>query len=212
MKNRGIIILAAIGTAAALFMGGMFTVNTALAAGETGIGDGALGTRLNALTGAEVKKVYKKEAYGDLGCTLVLPNGYVPDESVKGMYISERNPLDSSNIYYTVSENVDTETLSDMLDSDEYKERMEKKLKETYGQQASVDTFHYTKTEIDGCPAHKVELTCQADDAKMEQLIYIIVADKTYTVTYSQSADDERMKEFKKSAESIHIVFSEDYR
>lgn len=41
----------------------------------------------------------------------------------------------------------------------------------------------------------------------MEQLVYIIVADKTYTITYSQSADDEKMDEFKESAETIHVVF-----
>ena len=43
----------------------------------------------------------------------------------------------------------------------------------------------------------------------MEQLIYIIIADKVYTITYSQSADDERMEEFRKSAETIRLVFEE---
>ncbi len=44
----------------------------------------------------------------------------------------------------------------------------------------------------------------------MEQLIYIIVADKTYTITYSQSIDDERMEEFQKSGKTIELVFEEE--
>lgn len=207
MKTKVIGILAAAGAAAALFCSSMFAANTVFAAGETAGSGGTSETQICVLTGAEVKRAYKKELYGDLGCALTLPDGYVPSEEIKGMYISERNPLDSSNIYYAVSEDVDTEALNEMLGSDEYKERMEQKLKEAYGQQAVIEAFRYTGTEIDGCPAHKVELSCQSGDDKMEQLVYIIVADKVYTITYSQSADDERMDEFKKSAESIHIVF-----
>ena len=70
-----------------------------------------------------------------------------------------------------------------------------------------MDDFKYTEWERDGCPAHKVEVSCQAGEARLEQLVYIIVADKTYTITYSQSADDEKMDEFKESAETIHVVF-----
>ena len=141
--------------------------------------------------------------------TVVLPDGYVPSGDVKGMYLAERNPLDSSNIYYTALENVDGEALDQMLESEEYKKRMEEKLKETYGEQATVDRFQYTKTEVSNCPAYKVELSCKAGETEMEQLIYIIIADKVYTITYSQSADDERMEEFRKSAETIRLVFEE---
>ena len=123
------------------------------------------------------------------------------------MFVSQRNPLDSSNIYYTVSENLDKDVLNEMLASEEYRVQMEEKLKEEYGADAAVDDFKYTELEIDGCPAHKVEVSCQAGEARMEQLVYIIVADKTYTITYSQSADDEKMDEFKESAETIHVVF-----
>lgn len=210
MKNKWMIILAGAGAAVLLFFGGMFAVNTVFAAEQrAAIDSGMSGTQLHALTGMEAKKAYKKEVYGDLGCTVVLPDGYVPSESVKGMYLSERNPLDSSNIYYTASENADGEALDEMLGSDEYKKRMEEKLKETYGQNAVVDRFQHTKTEVSGCPAHKVELSCRAGEIEMEQLIYIIIADKVYTVTYSQSADDERMEEFRKSAETIQLVFAE---
>ena len=40
------------------------------------------------------------------------------------MYLSERNPLDSSNIYYAVSENVDAEEIKCLLDSGDYQIRI----------------------------------------------------------------------------------------
>lgn len=207
MKNKGIAILAVGLMACVLFAGGIFTANTVFAA-EDGISMGGemTQTRLNALADGELMNAYKNERYGDIGCTVVLPDGYLPSGSVSGMFVSKRNPLDSSNIYYTVSENLNKAALNEMLASEEYKARMEEKLKEEYGTEASVDTFKHTELEIDGCPAHKVEVSCQAGDVRMEQLVYIIVADKTYTITYSQSADDEKMEEFQKSAETIHVV------
>ena len=210
MKNKWIIVLAGAAAAVLLFFGGMFAVSTVFAAEQKAAADSGMSrTQLHALTGMEAKRAYKKEVYGDLGCTVVLPDGYVPSGDVKGMYLAERNPLDSSNIYYTASENVDGEALDQMLGSEEYKKRMEEKLKETYGEQAMVDRFQYTKTEVSNCPAHKVELSCKAGETEMEQLIYIIIADKVYTITYSQSADDERMEEFRKSAETIRLVVEE---
>ena len=121
MKNKWIIVLAGAAAAVLLFFGGMFAVSTVFAAEQKAAADsGMSGTQLHALTGMEAKRAYKKEVYGDLGCTVVLPDGYVPSGDVKGMYLAERNPLDSSNIYYTASENVDGEALDQMLGSEEY--------------------------------------------------------------------------------------------
>ena len=209
MKNKRIIALASAGIAVVLALGGTFAAKTVFAAESASITNGNTDTILHAMVDVEVMKVYKNSFYNDTGCTMILPTGYVASDSIKGMYLAERHPLDSSNVYYTVSENVDAEAVKAMMNPDDYKERVEKKFKETYGQEASVDSCKLTNTETDGCPTYKIELSCSAGDMKMEQLTYIIMADKTYTITYSQSADDERMEEFKKSAETIHMVFSE---
>lgn len=211
MENKGILMLAAAGAAAALFIGGIFPGNTVFAAEEGGaINNGISGNRIHAFADTEARKAYKRDRYGDVGCRVILPEGYVRSGTTKGMYLSERNPLDSSNIYYAVSENVDAEEIKCLLDSGDYQIRMEEKLKETYGSQASLVSFHNTELDISGCPAYKVEVSCQMDNAVMEQLIYIIIADKTYTLTYSQSADDERMEEFQKSGETIEVVFADE--
>lgn len=208
MKNKKIAAMAAVGTAVILTLCGTLAARTVFAAEErVSITSENSGTMLQALAGAEVMKVYKNSVYGDTGCTVVLPAGYVPSESVKGMYLSEHHPLDSSNIYYTVSETVDTESLEQMITSDAYKDRMEQKFQKTYGTGASISSFAYSRVTIDGCPGYRIRLSCTVDDMQMDQLTYIITADQTYTITYSQSADDERMEAFEKSAETIRLVF-----
>ena len=68
MKNKGLLLLAAVGAAVVLFMGGMFAANTVFAAEEqAAIDNGTSETGLHALTGAEAKKAYKRELYGDIG-------------------------------------------------------------------------------------------------------------------------------------------------
>lgn len=204
-KKLAAIVSAAVATVAILSLGGMFAADTVLAAEE--IAELAGSTILQASVDTEIKAIYKRTFYNDTGCTLVLPTGYVASEEVPGMYLSEYNPVDSSNIYYTVSENIDAAVLEAAMDSGEYKETAEAKFKETYGDGASVISYRMVKAETDGCPSYKIELSCQVDDMQMDQLVYIIAADKVYTITYSQSADDERMEDFKKSAETIQVVF-----
>lgn len=197
--------IAAIAAIAILAFGGMLAVNTVFAAEEVAaITDS---TVLQASADEEVMAAYKNTFYKDTGCTLVLPAGYVASEEIPGMYLAERHPLDSSNIYYTVSENIDADALENAMDFDEYKHKAEMKFKEVYGAEASIIDYRMTKTKIDGCPSYKIELSCKVGDMQMDQLVYIILADKVYTITYSQSADDERMEEFKKSAETIQVVF-----
>lgn len=217
MKNRKITALAVTAAVAVLVLGGIFAVRTVSASKtvfaaeeRTAITSENAGTTLHALAGVEVMKTYKSSVYGETGCTVVLPTGYVASDSVKGMYLAERHPLDSSNIYYTVSESVDSQALESALNSDEYKNQAEKQFKEVYGTSAAISAYKMTKTEIDGCPAYQIELSCRVEDMEMEQLIYIIAADKVYTITYSQASDDERMEDFKKSAETIRMIWKQE--
>ncbi len=204
-KKTAAIALGAVGAMAVLALGGRFTADTVQAAGE--IAALTDSTVLQAAVDTEIRAVYKNMIYNDTGCTLMLPTGYVASEEVPGMYVSERHPVDSSNIYYTVSENINTGDLEAAMDSDEYKQAAEEKFRETYGEEAAITSYRMTKTETDGCPSYKLEMSCRIGDMQMDQLVYIIAADKVYTITYSQSSDDNRMEDFKKSAETIQVVF-----
>ena len=209
MKKKTITVLAAAaGLTAVLAAGGMFAADTVMAAEE--IAALADSTVLQSTVNAELAAVHKNIIYDDASCTLMLPVGYVASEETPGMYLSERHPVDSSNIYYTVSENVDRRGLEEAVDSGEYREAAERKFKEAYGEEAKITAYSAEKGEISGCPSYKIELSCKVGDMQMDQLVYMIAADHVYTITYSQSADDEKMEEFEESAETIRVVFKED--
>lgn len=196
-----VIILSLCGTLAARTV---FAAEKAISVTDTKESSEAV---LGSNTDSEVLKVYKKTVYNDTGCTVILPNGYTADGNVAGMYISDRSPMDSSNIYYTVSEDADAEVLREVLDSGDYRNRVEQRFKEAYGAKAAIGSFLQEKVQVDGCPAYRIKLSCTLNDMTMEQLIYVIAADKVYTITYSQSADDERMEDFEKSARTIRMSF-----
>ena len=198
MKKKTIAVLAAAaGLTAVLAAGGMFAADTVMAAEE--IAALADSTVLQSTVNAELAAVHKNIIYDDASCTLMLPVGYVASEETPGMYLSERHPVDSSNIYYTVSENVDRRGLEEAVDSGE-----------AYGEEAKITAYSAEKGEISGCPSYKIELSCKVGDMQMDQLVYMIAADHVYTITYSQSADDEKMEEFEESAETIRVVFKEE--
>lgn len=208
MKRKAVFAaVAAVGTVIILTFSGTFLVNNVFAAEGRITITGENPDALQSLSGAEALSVYKNGVYGDTGCTLILPEGYVPEAGRSGMYISQRHPVDSSNIYYVVSDSMDTELLRESLQSGTYEKQAEKRFKEAYGAEASLNSFVFEGTQIDGCPAYVIRLSCTADGMTMEQLIYMIVADRTYTVTYSQAADDERMDDFEKSAGTIRVNF-----
>lgn len=212
MKNKKIVALAVAGTLTILAVCGTFAVKTVFAAEErVSISGSEVSGQITLKddTDAEALNVYKKEVYNEEGCTFLLPEGYIASDKIEGMYVSERRPVDSSNIYYSVSETADAEALGDALDSGSYKTEVEKRFKEAYGAEAVIGAYQMQKLTVDGCPAYKIELSCTLENMTMEQLIYIIPADRTYTITYSQSKDDERMEEFAQSAQTIRMVFRE---
>lgn len=207
MNNKKIAVAAVAGILITLISGTTLAAKTVFAAERISITNEEQSATLQEHAQIEVLSVYKNEKYRDTGCTVILPEGYIADSEIKGMYVSERNPIDSSNIYYSVVENVGAEDLKEAMDAEAYKRKAERKFKEVYGADAKITSYRFKTVEIDGCPAYEIKLSCSVQGVTLEQLIYIITADQIYTITYSQASDDERMKEFEKSAETIRIVF-----
>ncbi len=141
-------------------------------------------------------------------CAVLIPASYQESEEVPGMYIHKRNPLDSSNIYYTVSEGSSSGMVSSSLTQETY----EKLLEEAYGKNGQkVDLIIESFEEIDmeGVPGYKIRSSYQVEEGEIEQLAYLILAQDTYTITYSQMSDDELMADFEISDGEIRLVRDE---
>ena len=126
-------------------------------------------------------------------CAVLIPTGYQESEEIPGMYVHERNPLDSSNVYYTVSEGNGDGRVSRELTKDSYRE---------------IESFE--EIDMEGIPAYKIRSSYTVEDGEIEQLAYLILADDTYTVTYSQMSDDELMADFEISDGEIRLVREEE--
>lgn len=158
----------------------------------------------------QILKSYKINTFGEEGCSVVLPAGYLLSTEVEGLYLSERNPIDSSNIYYTVSDGTDSAELKKSLSDESYKEQMRKKYEATYGSAIQLTKFSYKETKVSGAPAFELSVQAKLEDMTLEQLILIVAADRTYTITYSQSADDERMAEFQDSVKTASLIITKE--
>ncbi len=142
-------------------------------------------------------------------CALLIPAGYQPSEDIEGMYVHERSPLDSSNIYYTVSEGEHDGRISDELTEEIYEETVENAFQEA-GQTVDLQIEDFEAIDMDGVPGYKIKSYYEVADTRIEQLAYIITADNTYTITYSQVADDELLVDFEITDDEIRLIRDED--
>ncbi len=142
-------------------------------------------------------------------CAVMIPAGYHESEDIQGMYVHERNPLDASNIYYTVSEGNEEGLVSGMLTEEVYQQTMEKAYQEA-GMEVALDIDSFEKIDMEGIPGYKIRSSYEVEAGeRIEQLAYLILAEDTYTITYSQMSDDELMADFEISDGEIRLVRDE---
>lgn len=138
-------------------------------------------------------------------CTVLIPAGYRQSEEIDGMYIHERSPLDSSNIYYSVSEGDGDGKISKKLTGKSYEALVEQTYREE-GMDVDLEVEDFEEIDMEGVPGFKIKSSYEVEDNRVEQLTYLIVAEDTYTITYSQLADDELMVDFEVTDGQIRLV------
>lgn len=138
------------------------------------------------------------------GCTFTLPEGFMEIEDIPGMYVTKRYPIDASTIYYV---EMDKDISMQLMTEDTLLIQIQSNFEQIYGTSVDVDLKSYDKIEIDGYPAFRILCTYTVDDVEITQLEYVINADRSYVVAYSQTNEYDRMEEFEASASTIHLTF-----
>lgn len=136
------------------------------------------------------------------GCTFDIPEGFEESEEVANLYVTARYPLDTSMIYYEV---MNGDTSLQLMTEEMFKEQVEENLRQAYGDGMVIDIDSFESVKISGHPAFRILCHYEADDIKITQLEYIINADKTYAITYSQTSDIDWMEAFEASAATIKV-------
>lgn len=67
----------------------------------------------------------------------------------------------------------------------------------------------FEELDMDGIPGYKIRSEYMAGEHTIQQLTYLVLAEDTYTITYSQSQDDELMADFEISDGEIKLVREE---
>lgn len=138
------------------------------------------------------------------GCSFTLPEAFAESEDIEGMYVTKRYPIDASTIYYVA---LGRDVALQLMTEETFKAQAEENFRKEYGEDIEVTIDSFERIKIDGCPAFRILCHYQVGDTQMSQLEYAINADKSYVITYSQTADYDRMEEYEASAETIRLEF-----
>ena len=136
------------------------------------------------------------------GCTFDLPEGFEESQDVDNLYVTARYPLDASMIYYEV---MDGDTSLQLMTEELFKEDAEDNLRQAYGDDISLNIDSFESVKVSGHPAFRILCHYETGDIKITQLQYLVNADKTYAVTYSQTSDYDWMEAFEASAATIRV-------
>lgn len=135
-------------------------------------------------------------------CTFDIPEGFEESQDVDNLYVTARYPLDASMIYYEV---MDGDISLQLMTEEHFTKEAEESLSQLYGEEITLNMENFENVKIDGYPAFRILCRYETQGIEITQLEYIINADKTYAVTYSQTSDVDRMEEYEASALTIHV-------
>lgn len=147
------------------------------------------------LSVVESEKVTKR-------CTFDIPEGFEESQDVDNLYVTARYPLDASMIYYEV---MDGDISLQLMTEEHFTKEAEESLSRLYGEEITLNIESFESVKVDGYPAFRILCRYETPDIEITQLEYIINADKTYAVTYSQTSDFDRMEEYEASAATIRV-------
>jgi hypothetical protein len=138
------------------------------------------------------------------GCTFTLPDSFQESEDMPGMYVTKRYPIDASTIYYVEQEQ---DVSLQLMTEENFKTQTEADFGELYDEEVEVAVDSFERIQIEGYPAFRILCHYQVGDIEITQLEYVINADKSYCIIYSQTGDYDRMEEYEASAETIKLEY-----
>lgn len=143
--------------------------------------------------------------YEDL--TMLLPEGF-SESTTKGLYLHTDYPEEQSNLYIYTTEK-DADFLQVMAGGQqEFLENLGAAYRSQYEESPEINMITYQQVTVDGFYAYEIELAYTLKEVTYHQLEYIIDADRTYYVAFSQVGERDWLESFRTCAASI--VFTGD--
>lgn len=138
------------------------------------------------------------------GCNFTLPEGFEEAEDMEGMYVTKCYPIDASTIYYI---EMNKDIALQLMTEETFLEQAQEQFVHNGEMDVEVSLDSFERIEIDGYPAFRIVCSYVLDEVKFTHLEYVINADKSYIITYSQTDEYDRMEEFEASAATITLEY-----
>lgn len=138
-------------------------------------------------------------------CAVLIPAGYQESEEIPGMYIHERYPIEASNIYYSTLKDEEGGDVSEELTKERYEQLVEEAFWEA-GMKTDIEISSFEQLEMEGVPAYRIRSSYAKDTKRVQQLTYMILAEDTHVITYTQMSDDEMMEDYTMAEGEIKLV------
>lgn len=138
-------------------------------------------------------------------CAVLIPAGYQESEEIPGMYIHERYPIEASNIYYSTLKDEEGGDVSEELTKERYEQLVEEAFREA-GMKTDIEISSFEQLEMEGVPAYRIRSSYAKDTKRVQQLTYMILAEDTHIITYTQMSDDEMMEDYTMAEGEIKLV------
>lgn len=129
-----------------------------------------------------------------------IPEGFLETDENTRVYVTKDYPKDSSMIVIE-----ETDQIQALPTKEQFKAQIESGLTKQAGEPVEVNVEEYKDVEVDGYKALRIMSSYTYSGIKFKQLEYVVEADKTYLITYTNINDANWMDAFEQSAAGIHF-------
>lgn len=137
-----------------------------------------------------------------------LPENY-DASTTEGLYLNSNYPQDQSNIYLYTGRKENDFLVQMQNGQQAFVDHLAGAYSEQYGMTPEISVLQYVQTTVAGYDAFVIELIYMLEETPYHQLEYIIDAEKTYYVAFSQVGAYSWMDAFRECATGIDFVNAE---
>lgn len=136
---------------------------------------------------------------------ITLPGGF-QESTTAGLYLNPDYPSDPSNVYLYATEKSTDFAQTMQGGQQEFVDGLVQNYQEQYGEAPEVTVFCYRPAVVGLYNAYEIEVGYTLQGITYHQLEYIIDAEQTYYVAYTQAGTGEWMNDYYTAASGMYFM------
>lgn len=137
------------------------------------------------------------------GLSFEVPEGFVQDEEMSGLFVSEAYAEDFACIYY---QEADVDERYSLLTEESIEELMQEAYAKSYGMETVIDVVDFHRFNLDGYEAYYTECEYTINEVPIQTVEYAVLTEtRVFSVTYMQKQNAGWKAAFAQSAKNLEI-------